>query len=392
MRTQGKAAWVLGTLAAGLLTAGCERVALMESPADRDRVARSEPPSAGSGGGRADAPVWPAADDAPVGGALHGPPAGGTAVRRSPGNMALGDPGILEAARDVTPSVVSVQPLDERGMGSGVIVSTNGYIITNSHVVRGSDEVLVTLATGKKLRARVLGDDPSVDIAVVKVAASDLPAAHLGDSDRLEVGQTAIAIGNPLGFERTVTAGIVSATNRNLSGEGAVLDNLIQTDASINLGNSGGPLVDALGRVIGINTAVVSGPVGGGGLGFSVPINTAKEVLDDIVEHGRVIRPWLGLTYIAITPEMAEQYNLPVSEGAIVAEVLRGGPADQAGVRPEDIIVQLGESPIRGIGDLRSVLRERQPGASLQATVVRGRSRRTLTIRIGEAPRTTRRG
>lgn len=385
--------WLLaaGTLGIGLLvTSGCEQQASMDDrggpSAERQEALRNvEPPrwpvdtslspdpkplnpSTGTATGK----DLPKATDAPA------PPLRGAH---------LGDPDIIESARRVTPSVVSVQPMSGRGMGSGIIVSENGYVITNSHVVQGSDRVRVTLATGKKVVGDVLGDDPAVDVAIVKLPLTDLPAAPLGDSDALNVGQGVIAIGNPLGFERTVTAGIVSATNRNLRGEGAVLDNLIQTDASINPGNSGGPLVDLGGRVIGINTAVVQPPQGGGGLGFAVPINTTKQVLQDIVKYGRVVRPWLGLSYIPITSELAQQYRLPVPAGAIVAEVSPGSPADRAGIRSEDIIVRIGKEEIQDAGDLRSALRGRQPGEQLELKLVRPNGeRRSLTLEIGEAP------
>jgi serine protease Do len=256
-------------------------------------------------------------------------------------------------------------------------------------VVQGESQVSVTLATGKKVNADVLGDDPTVDIAVVKVSLADLPAASLGDSDRLEVGQSVLAIGNPLGFERTVTSGIISAMNRNLQGgEGAALDNLIQTDASINPGNSGGPLVDLLGRVIGINTAVVQPPYGGGGLGFAVPISTARDILQDIVRHGRVIRPFMGVSYIPITPELAQQYSLPVNEGAIVAQVVPNSPAARAGIRAEDIIVGLDDVEIKELGQLRAALRGRAPGDKIRVSFQRGRERQTVTVELGEAPST----
>lgn len=372
MRTRSRVAPAAGALALALIAGGCERVAYME-----DRPGPSSPRV------QVEPPVW---SEPPAGSTAgrRGAPSGSTGDRSPVANARLGDPGVMEAAREVTPSVVSVRHDDS--LGSGVIVSTNGYIVTNSHVVRGTDRVEITLATGKKTTGQVLGQDPTVDIAVVKVPLTDLPAAPLGDSDHLEVGQSAIAIGNPLGFERTVTSGIVSATNRNLGGRGAVLDNLIQTDASINPGNSGGPLVDARGRVIGINTAVVQGPHGGGGLGFAVPINTAKQVLKDIVEHGRVVRPWMGLSYIPITPEIAEQYRLGAEQGAIVAEVVRGGPADRAGLRAQDIIVRIGSTEIKSQGDLRSALRGRKPGEKLDLAVVRDGSRRTVAVELGEAP------
>lgn len=357
--------------AAATLSAGCETRALLQ---DRERPGRARTEA----NRPTEPPQWPESN-APEGPAPS-PRVPATELEQ------LGDPHVMQAADRVTPSVVSIQPLSGRGLGSGVIVTRNGYVLTNSHVVGGSERVRVTLATGRTVEGAVLGDDPAVDIAIVKLNSTQLPAATLGDSDDLRVGQTAIAIGNPLGFERTVTSGIVSAVNRNLRGEGALLDNMIQTDASINPGNSGGPLVDGLGRVIGINTAVVSGPYGGGGLGFSVPINTAKEVLEGILEHGRVVRPWLGLTYILVTPELARRYNLPADRGAIIAEVVRGGPADRAGIEPEDILVSVGEVEIREAGDLRSALRERGPGDRVSVVVVRGGSRRTLNLELGEAP------
>jgi len=385
-----------GTLALGLLmTSGCERLASMDDRglqgAERREPLRNVEP-----------PKWPSETRERQGESAVSPRAmeeGAKDPPRVTGAPApprrgahLGDPDVIESARRVTPSVVSVQPMNGRGLGSGVIVSENGYVITNSHVVQGSDRVRITLATGKKVVGEVLGDDPNVDVAIVKLPLNDLPAAPLGDSDALDVGQGVIAIGNPLGFERTVTSGIVSATNRNLSGEGAVLDNLIQTDASINPGNSGGPLVDLGGRVIGINTAVVQPPYGAGGLGFAVPINTTKQVLNDIVKHGRVIRPWLGLSYIPITPELAQQYNLPTKQGAIVAEVTPGSPADRAGIRTEDIIVHIGSQDIRDAGDLRAALRNRQPGERLGIKLVRPNGdRRSLTLEVGEAPSIRRR-
>lgn len=362
---------LVGVAAAAASLAGCETRAFLQD-LERPAQTRSAPvrPS--------EPPQWPE----------NNAPTGPAPSPRSPTTTLemLGDPHVIRAADQVTPSVVSIQPLSGRGLGSGVIVSKNGYVLTNSHVVRGSERVRVTLATGRSVEGAVLGDDPAVDIAIVKLDSTDLPAAVLGDSDELRVGQTAIAIGNPLGFERTVTSGIVSAVNRNLRGEGALLDNMIQTDASINPGNSGGPLVDGLGRVIGINTAVVSGPYGGGGLGFSVPINTAKEVLEDILKHGRVVRPWLGLTYILVTPELAKRYDLAADRGAIIAEVVRGGPADRAGIEAEDILLSLGGVQIGQAGDLRAALRERNPGDRLQAVVVRGGSRRTVDLELGEAP------
>lgn len=355
------------TTAAGLalLVAGCEQPAFM---ADRSMEPGSRPLAQGE---RPEAPEWPAA-----GSTVTAAPAPTTAASDAP---------VISTAKEVTPSVVSVR--QGNALGSGVIVARNGYVLTNAHVVGDADQVQVRLATGRETTGRVLGADPSVDVAIVKLPLDDLPAASLGDSDKIQVGETVLAIGNPLGFERTVTSGIVSATNRNLRGEGAVLDSLIQTDASINPGNSGGPLVDLHNRVIGINTAVVSPPYGGGGLGFAVPINTAKEVLDDITRYGRVLRPWLGISYIPVTPELAQQYDLPASSGAIVAEVAPGGPADRAGIRAQDILVRAGDQPLQNEGDLRRALRTRNPGDKLEITLRRGKSEQKVTLTLGDAPR-----
>ena len=378
--------WTFATGALGvglLMLSGCEQSASMDDRSPRGPGAAAQRESRRD----LEPPKWPAeATERTVASGEAPPPLG---VKEAPpvSKSHLGDPDVITSARKVTPSVVSVQPMSGRCMGSGIIVSENGYVITNSHVVQGSDHVRVTLATGKKVVGEVLGNDPTVDVAVVKLPLGDIPAAPLGNSDQLEVGQGVIAIGNPLGFERTVTSGIVSATNRNLEGEGAVLDNLIQTDASINPGNSGGPLVDLAGRVIGINTAVVSPPYGAGGLGFAVPINTAKDVLQDIVQYGKVMRPWLGLSYIAITPEIAQQYRLPADEGAIVMDVVRGGPADLAGIGSEDIITRIEQQKVADAGDLRTALRSRQPGDRVSVQVVGSKGRRTVTLELGEAPR-----
>lgn len=284
---------------------------------------------------------------------------------------------VIRVARQVTPSVVSVST--GRGSGSGVIIRRDGVILTNAHVVGRSTRVEVRLADGRTFTAAVLGRDPSVDVAVIRIPATDLPAAPTGDSDRLEVGQMAVAIGNPLGLERTVTRGVVSAVNRDP--RGVPLGDLIQTDAAINPGNSGGPLVDSSGRLIGINTAVLAGATG---LGFAVPINLANDVADQILTTGRVRRTYLGISYADIEPEMAAQFNLPVRDGIIVAMVVRGSPAEQAGIQPRDIIVAFdGERISRG-GDLRRLLRNRRPGQRVTLTVLRGLGRISVPVTLGE--------
>jgi S1-C subfamily serine protease len=299
---------------------------------------------------------------------------------------------VIRAARAVAPSVVSVRGGRGRGrgLGSGIIVRSDGLILTNDHVVSGSSAVTVTLADGRSSPGRVLGTDPDVDTALVKIdGVSGLPEARLGDSDTLEVGQTAIAIGNPLGLERTVTVGVVSALHRQIEDRPS-LENLIQTDAAINPGNSGGPLVDSRGRVIGINNAVIQPPYGGGGLGFAVPINTARSVMQGYLRTGQVERAsedraWLGIQYREITPEIAAAYHMPASQGARVADVLAGSPADRAGIHEGDIIVSVNGRPVTP-GALRTEIRRAGVGQRISLVLQRGSRRVTVAPRLGEAP------
>jgi S1-C subfamily serine protease len=288
---------------------------------------------------------------------------------------------IIRVAREITPTVVSVS--QRGGSGSGIIVNRDGVVLTNAHVVGQSRTVEVGLADGRTLTGQVAGVDPTIDVAVVRVAAQNLPAAPLGDSDNLQVGQAAIAIGNPLGLERTVTSGVVSAVNRNP--RGIALDGLIQTDAAISPGNSGGPLVDSRGRVIGINTAVLSG-AGASGLGFAVPINLANDVVRQILETGRITRAYLGVSFADVDPELARQFGLPVKQGIIVGAVEGGSPAARAGIRPQDIIVKGNDTAVESGGDLRRLLRTLKPGATVRLEVVRPNGRTTIPVQLGQAP------
>lgn len=305
-----------------------------------------------------------------------------TATRVSdPGSFTEEEQTVIRVAREITPTVVSVsQP---EGSGSGIIVNRDGVVLTNAHVVGQSRTVEVGLADGRTLAGQVAGRDPTIDVAVVRVNAQNLPTAPLGDSDNLQVGQAAIAVGNPLGLERTVTSGVVSAVNRNP--RGLPLDGLIQTDAAISPGNSGGPLVDSHGRVIGINTAVLSAP-GASGLGFAVPINVANDVVRQILETGRITRSYLGISFADIDPELARQFGLPVREGVIVGRVERGSPAERGGLRPQDIIVRVNDTPIENGGDLRRVLRSMAPGTTVRLQVVRPDGRTTVSVQLGQAP------
>jgi serine protease Do len=285
---------------------------------------------------------------------------------------------IIEVTRRVSPAVVSI--MSRGGSGSGVIIRSDGVIVTNAHVVGNLRQVTVGLATGEERVGTVLGSDRNMDIAVVQIAAPEpLPAAPLGDSDLLEPGQVAIAIGNPAGLERTVTTGVVSAVDRMLPQPG--MEEMIQTDAAINPGNSGGPLLDSQGRVIGINTIVLQGGRMGGpalvGLGFAVPINVARDIAEQLLATGRIVRPFLGINYGDVTRELAQQFRLPVQQGILIASVQPGTPAAAAGLRAEDIIVEVNGTPITQGGDLRRLLRTVQPGATVEIVGVRPSGRFT---------------
>jgi S1-C subfamily serine protease len=274
----------------------------------------------------------------------------------------------VRVARQATPAVVSIAT--EGGSGSGVIVNRNGTIITNAHVVGNSRTVRVGLQSGQMLQGTVRGRDPSVDVAVVQIPGSNFPSAPLGDSDRLAVGQMAVAIGNPFGLERTVTTGVVSAINRSIDEQ---FEPLIQTDAAINPGNSGGPLLDSRGQVIGINTVVLRDPSGGAasGLGFAIPINLANEIARQIIATGRVRRAYIGVVPADITPDLAAQFALPVQRGIILRGVGRGTPAAEAGLQVADIITQINGQAINSSGDLRRFLRAAQSGTTATLTVLR---------------------
>ncbi len=297
----------------------------------------------------------------------------------------------------VTPAVVNVVAGSRKGArsedsphsgegrasGSGVIVDPAGYILTNDHVIENAAEITVRLSDQRKFSARLVGRDPKTDLAVLKIEAPvSLPAAELGDSDRLRVGQWAIAIGSPFGLDRSVTVGIISATARTRVGL-ATYEKFIQTDASINPGNSGGPLLDIDGRVIGINTAIVAA---GQGIGFSIPINMARDVMRDLIARGRVVRGWLGIVIQDVTDELAESFGVPEQEGVLVAEVMSGGPAEAAGLRPGDVVVAFGGSPTKDVPELQGRVAATVPGQSVPLRVIRDHKPIELTITVGEMP------
>ena len=284
---------------------------------------------------------------------------------------------VIRVAKQARPAVVSVSR--DGGSGSGVIIRADGVILTNAHVVGDAKQVGVRLSDGRKLEGQVLGADPAVDVAVVRVNASNLPVAPMANSDRLEVGQAAIAIGNPLGLDGTLTTGVVSAINRQRSLNDFV--NFIQTDAAINPGNSGGPLLDSEGRVMGINTWIMGRTTG---LGFAVPINLAREVATQVLETGTVRRVIIGIVPTSVTPQIAATLKLPVSEGAAVVEVQPGSPAEKAGLLANDVITRVDGKAIAGAGDLRRILRERKAGDNVALTVQRAEQTLNLTVQLAD--------
>ncbi len=267
-----------------------------------------------------------------------------------------------------------------RSLGSGFIVSEDGYILTNNHVVEKADEVTVTLLDKEDYKAEVVGTDPKTDIALIKIKpGKTLRYVRLGDSERLEIGEWVVAIGNPFGLGHTVTAGIVSAKGRVI-GTGPY-DDFIQTDASINPGNSGGPLFNLQGEVVGINTAIIQG---GQGIGFATPIQMAKSVLGQLRDKGKVIRGWLGVYIQKLTPEMAESLNVPQGKGALVADVMKDGPAEKAGIRSGDVIVRFDGKDVEDQHELPQIVASTSPGKQVQVTVVRDGKRIEIPVKIEE--------
>ncbi|PKN34791.1 MAG: peptidase [Deltaproteobacteria bacterium HGW-Deltaproteobacteria-19] len=268
----------------------------------------------------------------------------------------------------------------QRGLGSGFIISRDGYIFTNNHVIAGADKILVKLAGGKEYPAEIVGRDANTDIALIKIKPDgDLPTAVLGDSDKLRVGDWVLAIGNPFGLEQTVTAGIVSAKARSI-GAGPY-DEFIQTDASINPGNSGGPLFNLKGEVVGINTAIVAQ---GQGIGFAVPVNMAKEIYNDLKTKGKVTRGWLGVSVQDLTDEMAASLKITGKQGALVGDVFPGEPADRAGIKTGDLIVEVGGKAVRNTHDLLRHVATLQVGRKVALKIVRDGRERTVEATVGE--------
>lgn len=277
-------------------------------------------------------------------------------------------------------------PQKENSLGSGVIVSSQGLILTNHHVVEAADEIEVALADGRTMPADVVGTDPETDLAVIKVDARDLPAITFGRSDQLGVGDVVLAIGNPFGVGQTVTQGIVSALGRNHLGINT-FENFIQTDASINPGNSGGALVDTEGHLVGVNSAIYSRSGGSNGIGFAIPVSLAQQVMEQIVRQGGVTRGWIGVEAQDITPELADSFRLKEVRGALIAGILRGGPADKAGMRPGDILLEVGGRKVLDTSGMLNLISGLKPGSSLTLRVLRDGVEKDLSAVIGRRPR-----
>lgn len=277
------------------------------------------------------------------------------------------------------------RPRQASNLGSGVIVSSNGYILTNHHVVEAADEIQVALADGRTLPARVVGTDPDTDLAVLKIDADKLPAITFAQADSLKVGDWVLAVGNPFGVGQTVTAGIVSALGRTHLGINT-FENFIQTDAAINPGNSGGALVDANGSLVGVNSAIYSRTGGSQGIGFAIPVSIARQVMEQIIKSGGVTRGWVGIEVQDLTPELAESFSLKNIEGALIAGVLKGGPAEVGGIRPGDILLAVNNKKVTDSATLLNLIAALQPGAQAQLTVSRKQQSRVLNIQVGRRP------
>lgn len=327
-----------------------------------------------------------------------------------PSSLGAFEKDIVAVVKKSMPAVVNISTITlvedfffglypSSGVGSGFIIDPKGYILTNYHVVEGARKIDVTLSEGKKYSGRIVGYDKRSDLAVIKIDAENLPALPLGDSDKLEPGQFAIAIGNPYGLNRTVTLGIVSALNRTIvEPNGVRLENLIQTDAAINPGNSGGPLINIKGEVIGINTAIKSDAQG---IGFAIPINKAKQIAEKLIKEGKITYPWIGIRGYAITPDMLDYIKFPVNKGVVIAEVVPGSPADKAGLKGGnrviymdstqiivggDIITKIDGKPVESMEELRSEIQKRKVGDTVVLTYVRDGKEYTVKVKLEAMP------
>ena len=314
-------------------------------------------------------------------------------------------PGVVNITSVVIQRDFFLNPVPREGAGSGSIIDTKGHILTNHHVIRDSSKLEVTLSDGSKWKAKLVGADPGNDLAVIKIDAprDRLTVIPMGDSSTLEVGQKVLAIGNPFGLGQTLTTGIISSLGRSIRSEaGILIEDVIQTDAAINPGNSGGPLLDSEGKIIGINSAIISPTGASVGIGFAIPVNTAKRILPELIQKGYVSYPWIGASVFPLIPEFAKSLGLKVERGAMIMEVVRGGPADKAGLKGGDRQVQVGNVMLPVGGDvitefdgekvtssdeLIRLIRARRPGDRVALKVLRNGKFVTVNITLGERPR-----
>ncbi|NLX92112.1 MAG: PDZ domain-containing protein [Firmicutes bacterium] len=305
---------------------------------------------------------------------------------------------VVNAAERATPPVVGISnfgvvydffgrgSLQQRSSGSGVIIRSDGYIVTNYHVIENSRELVVSLGSGEEFPATVVGADPPTDLAVIKIDKKGLPTAKMADSDKLRVGEPAIAIGNPLGldFQQSVTKGVVSALERSITIQGQNFS-FIQTDAAINDGNSGGALVNIKGELIGINTAKIK-ISGVEGMGFAIPSNTVKQISNTLIEKGRVVRPWIGVYISTLTPFDAQRFGLSVQSGILVQEVVKGGPADRAGIVSMDVILEIEGTKLTDISQLQQLLQKFSVGETVEIILARGQEKLVVPVTLDELP------
>ena len=307
-----------------------------------------------------------------------------TKEARIPNHPLLSDPGFRRFFGEQGPSRRPVSSL-----GSGVIVASDGLVLTNHHVVEAADEIEVALADGRRAKAKVVGSDPETDLAVLRIGLTALPTLAFGDLERVQVGDVVLAIGNPFGVGTTVTMGIVSALGRTHLGINT-FENFIQTDAAINPGNSGGALVDSRGRLLGINTAIYSRSGGSMGIGFAIPVTTARQVVDSIVKQGGVVRGYIGVEPQDLTPEIAEAFQIPRREGAIIAGLVRGGPADKAGVKAGDVLIAVEGRAVKDTPSMLNLISQLEPGRTANLRFVREGREVDLPIVIGRRPKPAR--
>jgi Do/DeqQ family serine protease len=274
----------------------------------------------------------------------------------------------------------------QQGLGSGVIISSEGYLLTNNHVVVGASDIEVQLSDGRQARATLVGTDPETDVAVLKINLDKLPVIKLGDADGLQVGDVVLAIGNPFNVGQTVTSGIVSALGRTRLGINTY-ENFIQTDAAINPGNSGGALVDAEGNLVGINTAIFSRNGGSLGIGFAIPVSTARQVMEALMRDGQVARGWIGVETRELTAEFAEAFRLPIQEGVLISRVLADAPAGKAGIKPGDVLLRIGTQAVQSPAQLQAVVAALKPQSDTTVAVQRGAKQLEFALTIKQRPR-----